>query len=120
MEYELLDRMSISAFACSPTVPTISDRNTLWHHQQRLGGDGVTALFQALDGQLLQRGYLVRCGQIIDATLVPAPIQHFTKEDKTQLEQGNIPSDWSEAKRRLKDLDAPTPRSMARATTALS
>ena len=78
----------------------------IWHYQQRLGADGAAALFQALDGQLLRHGYLARCGQIIDATLVPAPIQHFTKADKEQLGQGNIPSDWSEAKRRQKDLDA--------------
>jgi len=38
------------------------DRNTLWCYQQRLGVDGVTALFQAVDGQLLQRGYdFARC-----------------------------------------------------------
>ena len=54
---------------------------------------------------MLRYGYLARCGQIIDATLVPAPIQHFTKEDKEQLVQGNITSKWSEAKRRKNDLD---------------
>ena len=49
---------------------------------------------------------MARCGQIIDATLVSAPIQHFTKADKEQLGQGTIRSEWSEAKRRQKDLDA--------------
>jgi transposase len=106
MEYQLLDRMSYQRFCLLTDSANVPDRNTLWHYQQRLGVDGVTALFQAVDGQLLQRGYLARCGQIIDATLVPAPIQHFTKEDKAQLEQGNIPADWNEAKRRQKDLDA--------------
>lgn len=37
---------------------------------------------------------------------MPAPIQYFTKEDKQQLEQGDIPADWNEAKRGQKDLDA--------------
>lgn len=32
-------------------------RHTIWHYQQRLGIDGVTALFQAVDGQLLRHGY---------------------------------------------------------------
>ena len=41
------------------------NRNTIWHYQQRLGIDGVTALFQAVDNQLLQHGYMARCGQII-------------------------------------------------------
>jgi hypothetical protein len=41
-------------------VPNVPDRNTIWHCQQRLGVDGVTALFQAVDGQLLQRGYVLQ------------------------------------------------------------
>ena len=106
MEYQLLDLMSYQRFCLVQDSANIPDRNTIWHYQQRLGIDGVTALFQAVDGQLLQRGYMARCGQIIDATLVPAPIQHFTKEDKEPLDQGKVPSDWNEAKRRQKDLDA--------------
>ena len=106
MEYQLLDRMSYQRFCLLSDSANIPDRNTIWHYQQRLGVDGVTALFQAVDGQLLQHGYMARCGQIIDATLVPAPIQHLTKQDKEQLDQGNIPSDWSQAKRRQKDLNA--------------
>ena len=106
VEYQLLDRMSHQRFCLLTDSATIPDRNTVWHYQQRLGLDGVTALFQAVDGQLLRHGYLARCGQIIDATLVPAPIQHFTKDEKEQLAQGKTPEDWSEAKRRQKDLDA--------------
>lgn len=49
---------------------------------------------------------MARCGQMIDATLVNAPIQHFTQEDKAQLQAGRIPEDWSTPKRRQKDLHA--------------
>lgn len=106
MEFQLLDRMSYQRFCLLTDSANVPDRNTLWHYQQRLGVDGTTALFQAVEGQLLGHGYLARCGQIIDATLVSAPIQHFTKADKEQLDQGQIPDDWSAAKRRQKDLDA--------------
>lgn len=106
MEFQLLDRMSYRRFCLLADSANVPDRNTLWHWQQRLGVDGTKALFQAIDGQLLERGYIARRGQIIDATLVPAPIQHFTKADKRQLDEGQIPSDWSQAKRRQKDLDA--------------
>ncbi|RKR70111.1 IS5 family transposase [Acidovorax sp. 94] len=102
----MLDRMSYQRFCLLQDSTSVPDRNTIWHYQPRLGVDGVTALFQSVGGQLLQRGYPARCGQIIDATLVSAPIQHFTKEDREQLEHGDIPSDWNEAKRRQKDLDA--------------
>ena len=106
VEYQLLDRMSFQRFCLLEDSATIPDRNTIWHYQQRLGLDGETALIQAVDAQLLHHCYLARCGQIIDATLVPAPIQHLTKDEKEQLAQGKTPEDWSEAKRRQKDLDA--------------
>lgn len=106
MEFQLLDRMSYQRFCLLSDSANVPDRNTIWHWQQRLDVDGVTALFQAVDAQLLRHGYIARCGQIIDATLVSAPIQHFTKAEKAQLDQGRIPEDWSAAKRRQKDLDA--------------
>ena len=37
---------------------------------------------------------------------MPAPIQHFAQEDKAQLQESNVPQDWSAVKRRQKDLDA--------------
>lgn len=106
MEFQLLDRMSYQRFCLLEDSANVPDRNTLWHWQQRLGVDGTTALFQAVDAQLLRHGYIARCGQIIDATLVSASIQHFTKAEKEQLDQGQIPQDWNAAKRRQKDLDA--------------
>ena len=35
-----------------------------------------------------------------------APIQHLSKVDKAHLDEGKVPSDWSDAKRRQKDLHA--------------
>jgi len=106
MEYQLLDRMSYQRFCLLSDSANVPDRNTIWHWQQRLGVDGTTALLQAVDSQLLGHGYMARCGQIIDATLVSAPIQHLSQEDRQQIEAGKIPQDWSQAKRRQKDLDA--------------
>lgn len=57
MEYQLLDRMSYQRFCLLADSANVPDCNTIWHYQQRLGVDGVTALLQAVDGQLLQRGY---------------------------------------------------------------
>jgi len=44
-------------------------------------------------------------GQAIDAALLPAPVIHIGKTDRAKLGGGQQP-DWSEAKRRQKDLDA--------------
>jgi hypothetical protein len=60
MEYQLFDRMSYQRFCLLTDSANVPDRNTIWHCQQRLGVDGVTALFQAVDGQLLQRGYVLQ------------------------------------------------------------
>ena len=61
MEYQLLDHMIYQRFCLLADIANISDRNTIWHYQQRLGLDGVAALLQAVEGLLLQRGYLARC-----------------------------------------------------------
>lgn len=106
MEYQLLDRMSYQRFCQLQHSANVPDRNTIWQFQQRIGEDGASAIFQGVDIQLNQHGYMARCGQAIDATLVPAPRQHISKQERAVIEQGQTPSDWSEAKRRQKDLDA--------------
>lgn len=73
------------------------------------------AIFEGVQQQLDAHGYLGRCGQIVDATIVPAPRQHFTREEKALVEQDAMPVDWAPAKRCQKDLDA---RWTERATTA--
>ena len=45
-------------------------------------------------------------GQIIDATVVPAPKQRNTQEEKIAIKEGRIPQDWKPAKIRQKDRDA--------------
>ena len=106
MEYQLLDRMSYQRFCGLANSANIPDRTTIWTFENRIGDSGAQALFAGVEQQLLKQGYIARGGQIIDATLVPAPKQHFTKEDKEQLKQDAMPADWKPAKRRQKDLDA--------------
>lgn len=77
-----------------------------WVFENRIGENGAKALFDGVSQQLLSQGYIARGGQIIDASLVPAPKQHFSKNDKERLEEGAMPVDWKPAKRRQKDLDA--------------
>jgi hypothetical protein len=55
---------------------------------------------------LLGKGYLGRGGQIIDATLVLAPKQHVSREERELIDEGAMPADWKPAKRRQKDTDA--------------
>jgi IS5 family transposase len=106
MEYQLLDRMSYQRFCGLSQAANIPDRTTVWVFENRIGAAGAQALFDGMNGQLLAKGFIARGGQIIDATLVPAPKQHMSKEEKELVGQDAMPADWSPAKRRQKDTEA--------------
>ena len=106
MEFQLLDRMSYQRFCGLQDVSNIPDRTTIWTFANRIGTAGAQALFDAVHAQLLRQGFIARAGQIVDATLVPAPKQHLRQEDKAIIEQKATPADWNAPKRRQKDTDA--------------
>lgn len=68
----------------------------------------IEKLFARFDAALKDKGYLAMGGQIIDASVVPAPRQRNTQEEKMQIKEGRIPPAWKEkpAKARQKDRDA--------------
>lgn len=86
MEYQLLDRMSYQRFCGLAQVVNIPDRTTIWVFENRIGEAGAKALFDGMHAQLLAKGFIARGGQIIDATLVPAP--------PAALEQGREGARW--------------------------
>lgn len=107
MEYQLLDRLSFQRFCDLRHSSTIPDAKTLWVFRERIRpAGGAEALFAGVQEQLQQQGYLARGGQIVDATLIEAPKQHFRKAEKEVLDQQAIPVDWKPAQRRQKDTDA--------------
>ncbi len=106
MEYQLLDRMSYKRFCGLALATNIPDRTTVWVFENRIGEAGARAIFEGVTMQLLRKGFIARGGQIINATLVPAPRQHFTRDEKEQIKEDTMPADWEPAKRRQKDLNA--------------
>jgi len=68
----------------------------------------IEKLFARFDAVLTDRGYLAMGGQIIDASVVPAPKQRNTEEEKAAIKDGRIPDGWKDkpAKLRHKDRDA--------------
>lgn len=104
--YQLLGRMSYKRFRGLSQASNIPDRTTVWAFENRIGQAGAVAVFEGVSVQLLKKGFIARGGQIIDATLVPAPRQHNSRGDKEVIEQDAMPADWKPAKRRQKDLDA--------------
>ena len=107
-EHQLLDRRSFQRFCGLSDELRIPDARTIWVFKQRLaqGGVGAQAIFKAVHQQIQTHGYIPRGGQIIDATIVRAPIQQLSKDEKATVYQGKIPKGWSLKKARHKDLHA--------------
>lgn len=107
MEFQLLDRLSFQRFAGLRDTSQIPDRTTIWTFKERLIKAGASeSVFDAVNRQLAKHGYIARGGQMIDASIVQAPKQSLTREEKSLINEGAMPADWSPAKRRQKDTDA--------------
>ena len=109
MEYQLRDRLSFMRFAGLGLEDAVPDAKTLWLYREALGKAGaVEGLFDQFDSYLKAKGYLAMGGQIIDATIVPAPRQRNSRDDNALVKAGETPPEWEAhpAKNRQKDKDA--------------
>jgi len=109
MEYQLRDRLSFMRFVGLGLEDAVPDAKTLWLYREALTKAGaVEGLFNQFDAYLKERGYLAMGGQIIDATIVPAPRQRNSRDDNAKIKAGETPAGWEAqpAKNRQKDKDA--------------
>ncbi len=106
-EYQCLDRLSFQHFLGLGPTDAIPDAKTLWLFKEKLGEHDMShVIFDELQHQLHRHGYLPRGGQLVDASLVTAPVQRNSKEENELIKSGAIPVDWSVYKRRQKDTEA--------------
>jgi IS5 family transposase len=113
-EYLINDRLSFMRFLGLSLGDRVPDARTIWLFRERLtraaidGRPAIEALFARFDASLRAAGYIAMSGQIVDATLVAAPRQRNTAEEKAAIKAGRIPADWTAkpAKLRHKDRDA--------------
>jgi len=108
-EYQLRDRLSFMRFVGLGVEDAVPDAKTLWLYREALTTAGaVEGLFHLFDAYLKERDYLAMGGQIIDATIVPAPRQRNSRDDNAKIKAGETPAEWEEkpAKDRQKDKDA--------------
>lgn len=107
LEYQVLDRSSFQRFAGLEHSGRVPDAKTLWVWRERLKKqDLIGDISEAVGRQLSKAGFIARGGQIIDASIVTAPIQRNRREENEAIGRGETPDDWSEAKRPQKDVDA--------------
>jgi len=98
--------MRFLGFGLSDRVP---DARTIWLFREKLTKAGaIGPLFERFDATLRQSGYIAMSGQIVDASLIAAPRQRNTQDEKKAIKDGRIPDDWKDkpAKLREKDRDA--------------
>jgi IS5 family transposase len=108
-EYQVMDRRSFGRFLGLDDGDTVPDETTVWRFREALIKAGAIArLFARFDAHLKQAGYLAMGGQIIDASIVAAPRQRMTEEEKGIVKGGGVPKDWKARPRKLaqKDRDA--------------
>ncbi|MBA3583330.1 MAG: IS5 family transposase, partial [Gemmatimonadetes bacterium] len=96
-EYLIKDRLSFMRFLGLSLADRVPDANSIWNFREaltrariaRIGGvPAIEALFRRFEAQLSAAGYIAMGGQIIDATVVAAPKQRNTEDEKRALREG--------------------------------
>lgn len=106
-EFQIRDRLSFMRFLGLGLGDRVPDARTIWlFREQLVQAKAIEKLFARFDDALHGAGYLAMGGQIIDATVVAAPRQKLSDDEKVTIKGGGTPSGWSPAKRRQKDTDA--------------
>ncbi len=108
-EFLIKDRLSFVRFLGLGLSDAVPDANTIWTFREALKkGGAVEGLFRGFDEALRSRGFLAMSGQIVDATIIAAPKQRNTNEEKTAIREGRVPDAWKDkpAKLAQKDRDA--------------
>jgi IS5 family transposase len=104
LEYQTHDRESFRRFVGLSPSAEVPDSTTVWLFRERLTEAGLMeGMFERFNEYLGRCGYAA--GQIIDATLVPVPIQRNSHEENKQIKQGEIPWEWEENPHKLSQKD---------------
>jgi transposase, IS5 family len=109
MEFLINDRLSFMRFLGLSLSDRVPDARTIWLIREKLTKAGaISRLFERFDAMLREAGYIAMSGQIVDASLIAAPRQRNTEDEKKAIKEGRIPDDWKKkpAKLRQKDRDA--------------
>jgi IS5 family transposase len=107
LEYQVLDRTSFQRFLELENSGRVPDAKTIWVWRERLKKQDLMGdISAAVSGQLRCAGFIARGGQIIDASIVSAPIQRNTREENAAIKEGDTPAHWCAAKRAQKDVEA--------------
>lgn len=89
MEFMIRDRLSWMRFLGFDLGGPTPDENTIRLYRNKLTETGtLKRVMKAFDWQLHKKGYIPIGGQIVDASLVPAPKQRNTEDEKASIKAG--------------------------------
>lgn len=107
-EFLINDRLSFMRFLGLGISDRVPEARTIWLFREKLTRAGVIeALFDRFNAALRASGYIAMSAQIVDASLIAAPKQRNTDDERKALKEGRAPEGWKAmpAKLRYKDRD---------------
>jgi IS5 family transposase len=91
LQFQFFDRRGFLQFLDLTESSRNPEAKTIWLFRDRLAQAGAcTLVFDQIQQQPHQHGYLDRCGQIIDASLVQAPLQRNKRKEAETLKEGTM------------------------------
>lgn len=107
-EFQIKDRFSFQRFLGLSIADRMPDKNTIWNFKEKVGKEGIKALFKKFEQYLYESGITAKKGKIVDASFVDAPRQRNSREENKQIKEGHVPEEWDDGSRKLcqKDTDA--------------
>ena len=109
-EFQIRDRLSFMRFLGLGPGDLVPDATTIWLFREQLTkAAAVEKLFARFDTLLADKGYLAMSGQILDASVIPAPRQKLDDGEKRAIKEGKTAAEiWPDApaKAAQKDVDA--------------
>src|SRR5256885_970559 len=91
-EFLINDRLSFMRFLGFGLSDRVPDARTIWLFREKLTKAGaIGPLFERFDATLRQSGYIAMSGQIVDASLIAAPRQRNTQDEKKAIKDGPHP-----------------------------
>jgi transposase, IS5 family len=109
LEFQIRDRYSFCRFLGLSPEERVPDAKTIWLFREHLTEKHlIKRLFEDFEWQLEEKGFKAQKGQIVDASLVSAPIQRNSREENTQIKRGEIPQRFEANPhvKRQKDVEA--------------
>jgi IS5 family transposase len=88
-EFLINDRISFMRLPGPVLADRVPDARTIWLFREKLTkARAIEGLFARFDAALRASGYIAMSGQIVDATLVAAPKQRNSVDEKKAIKEG--------------------------------